>query len=131
MTIKRRGARGLVGASMHLQLDEWAYDEYFANVIIDEDTEKSLEYRYLVKMEKYHDTWTASFANELGRLAQGIHEVPVTNTIFFIPKSDIPRYRRKGAPSVSLLNHHTSIQRKRQQVKPLENFAESNRLRKK
>ena len=51
LKIKRRGARVLVGASMHIQLDEWACDKYFANAIIDEDTGKYLEYRELVKME--------------------------------------------------------------------------------
>ena len=44
---------------MHLQLDEWAYDKYFTNAIIDEYNGKSLEYQDLVKMEKYQDTWTA------------------------------------------------------------------------
>ena len=59
LTIKRRGAKGLSGANMHLQLDEWAYDKYFTNAIIDEYNGKSLEYQDLVKMEKYQDTWTA------------------------------------------------------------------------
>ena len=95
LTIKRRRARGMGGANMHLQLDGWVYEKYFANAIVDEDTEKSLEYRDLVNMEKYHDTWNSSFANEIGRLAQGIHEVPQTNTILFIPKSDITKDRRK------------------------------------
>ena len=94
---------------MHLQLDEWAYDKYFSNVIIDEDTGKSLEYRDLVNMEKCHNTWTTSFANELGRLAQGIREVPGTNIVFFIPKSDIPKDRRKeityGKIVVSYIPH--------------------------
>ena len=69
LTIKSRGARGLGGANMHLQLDEWAYDKYFENEIIDEETGKFLEYRDLVKMEKYQDTWNTSIANEVGRLA--------------------------------------------------------------
>ena len=68
LTIKSRRAIGLGGADMHLQLYEWCYDKYFANAIIDEETGKSLEYQYLVQMEKYQDTWTTSFANELGRL---------------------------------------------------------------
>ena len=93
LTVKIRGTRGLDGANMHLQLDEWAYDEYFANAIIDEETGKLLEYQDLVKLEKYRDTWTTSLANELVRLAQGICDVPGTNTIFFIPKSDIPKDR--------------------------------------
>ena len=95
LKIKRRGARELGGANMHLQLDEWDYDKYFVNEIIDEDTGKSLEYRDLVKMGNYDDTWTNSSENELGRPAQGIREVTGTNTILFIPKSDIPKYRRK------------------------------------
>ena len=36
-----------------------------------------------------------SLANKLGRLAQGIRDVPGTNTIFFIPKYEIPPERRK------------------------------------
>ena len=35
LTIKRRGAIGMGGANMHLQLYEWAYDKYFSNAIID------------------------------------------------------------------------------------------------
>ena len=31
LTVKIRGTRGLCGTNMHLQLDEWPYDEYFAN----------------------------------------------------------------------------------------------------
>ena len=83
------------GASIHLHLDQWVYDKYFSNAIIYEETGKSLEYRDLVKMENYEGTWNTSFANELGRLAQGIRDIPGTSTIFFIPKSDIPKDRRK------------------------------------
>ena len=43
LTIKRRASRGLGSANMHIQLYDWAYDKYFANAIIDEDTGKSLE----------------------------------------------------------------------------------------
>ena len=31
-----------------------------------------------------------SFPNELGRLAQGIRDVPGTDTIDFIPHADVP-----------------------------------------
>ena len=50
LTVNSRGTRGLGVATMHLQLDEWAYDEYFVNAIIDEETGKSLEYRDLMKL---------------------------------------------------------------------------------
>ena len=38
LTIKSRGARGLGGAKMHLQLDEQSYDIYFEDTIIDKET---------------------------------------------------------------------------------------------
>ena len=76
---------------MNVQLNEWAYQEFFAGTVIYEDTGKALEYRDLIKKEKYLDTWSTSLANELGRLAQGISDVKGTNTIFFIPKSEIPK----------------------------------------
>ena len=97
LTVKIRETRGFGGANMHLQLYEWAYEKYFANEIIDEETGKLLEYRDLVKLEKYRDTWNTSLANELWRLVQGIRDVPGTNTILFIPKSDIPKDRWKEA----------------------------------
>ena len=34
---------------MNLQLNEWAYHEFFAGAVIDEDTGKALEYRDLIK----------------------------------------------------------------------------------
>ena len=41
------------------------------------------------------DTWFTSLANELGRLAQGIRDIKGTDTVFFIPKSEIPQDRWK------------------------------------
>ena len=80
---------------MNLQLNEWAYQEFFTGAGIDEDTGKALEYRDLIKKDKYRDIWSTSRANELGRLAQGVCDVKGTNSIFFIPKSEIPKYRLK------------------------------------
>ena len=42
------------------------------NVVIDEETGDSLEYRHLVKHPKYKEVWTRSYANELGHLTNGI-----------------------------------------------------------
>ena len=36
LKVKSIGTRWLGGSNMHLQVYEWAYDEYFANAIIDE-----------------------------------------------------------------------------------------------
>jgi hypothetical protein len=53
-----------------------------------------LEYRHLIKAEKYKRIWERSFANELGRLFQGIRDVPGTDTCFFIKKSQVPKHKR-------------------------------------
>ena len=41
-------------------------------------------------MDKYRSIWMISFSNELGRLAQGICDVPSTDTIDLIPHADVP-----------------------------------------
>ena len=43
-----------------------------------------------MKQDKYREVWVTSFANELGRLAQGIRDVKGTNTIHFIPHNSVP-----------------------------------------
>ena len=45
---------------------------HWANSIIDTISGASVEYRHLVKSHKHQVPWTTSFANELGRLAQGV-----------------------------------------------------------
>ena len=67
--------KGLGRANMNLQLNEWAYQEFFSGAVIDEDTGQALEYLDLIKKDKYRDTWITSLENELGRLAQGIRNV--------------------------------------------------------
>ena len=61
--------------------------------VFDEESGKMLEYRQLVKHPKYAKIWSKSFANELGRLAQGIRDIKGTNTIVFIPKDKVPQGR--------------------------------------
>jgi len=89
----RKLARGYGLANEVLQMSEWAYEDLFAGAVIDEVTGESLEYRDLIKNDKYRDIWATSLANEFGRLAQGIRDIKGTNTIFFIPKEDIPTNR--------------------------------------
>ena len=64
--------------------------ENFSGAILDDETGKYLEFCHLIKLDKYQDIWTKSFSNELGRLAQGIRNISGTNTIDFIPYSDVP-----------------------------------------
>ena len=54
-----------------------------------------MEYRHLIKDPKHSPIWIRSFANELGRLAQGVGKRETgTNTTFFIPYDQIPNDRK-------------------------------------
>ena len=48
----RRFTRGVGGANMDIQISEWAYEDFFAGSVIDEDTGESMEYRDLIKKDK-------------------------------------------------------------------------------
>ena len=88
---QRKLTRGYASANLSLQLGEWAYDTYFVGAILDEKTGDTLEYRDLIKRPELRECWMRSLANELGRLSQGIRDIKGTNTIYFIPKSEIPQ----------------------------------------
>ena len=92
----KKMTKGFGQANSNLQLNEWAYHKFFAGSVIDDETGKALEYRDLIKNEKYRDNWSASLANELERLAQVIRDIKGTNTIYFTLKSDIPQERIKN-----------------------------------
>ena len=67
-----------------------------ANSVIGENGEL-LEYRHLIANHKTRSTWTHSYGNELGRLAQGMPgQNTGTNTIFFIKKNQVPHDRAKN-----------------------------------
>jgi hypothetical protein len=63
----------------------------YVNAVVDDVTGQVYEYRHLIKTLQ-RDIWEHSFANEIGRLAQGVGtRMPTgTNTIFFIEKSAVP-----------------------------------------
>ena len=55
-----------------------------------------MEYLHLIKSPTHKDTWTQSFANELGRLAQGVAQREKgTNTNLFRSYAQISIDRRK------------------------------------
>jgi hypothetical protein len=73
--------------------------QHRANSVIDQITGQSYEYRHLVTGKATGHTsevWTQSFANTLGRLANGVGtSVPEgTNTIFFINRNQVPTDRK-------------------------------------
>ena len=51
------------------------------------------EYRHMIKGTERR-IWEISFANKLGQPTQGIREVKGTNTVMFIPKSKVPKYKK-------------------------------------
>jgi hypothetical protein len=53
-----------------------------------------LEYQHLIKSDKYRKVWEHSFANKLGQLFQGIHNIPGTDTCFFIRQAQVPKHKR-------------------------------------
>ncbi len=66
-----------------------------ANCVIGKQGEL-LEYQHLIANPKTQATWTHSYGNELGWLAQGMPgQVTGTDTIFFIPKDKVLQARAK------------------------------------
>ena len=71
-----------------------------ANAVLDPSSGEFLEHRQLRKDPRYKTVWDTSYANELGRLCQGIGEGPKpgskrvagTNTFFLIDYDDIPAH---------------------------------------
>ena len=51
------------------------------------------EYRHLINGPD-RKIWERSFENELAQLAQGIRGVKGTNTVIFILKSQVPKYKK-------------------------------------
>jgi hypothetical protein len=67
---------------------------HWALAIIDPDTSVAMEYCHLMK-GPHKQAWQHSFANEFGRLAQGVgNRIKGTNTIFFIRPYQIPEDRQ-------------------------------------
>eukprot|EP00957_Ditylum_brightwellii_P203155 15333453-Ditylum_brightwellii.AAC.1 len=65
----------------------------FADAVIDPETRQKLEYRDLIKKEKYKAVWIRTFMKRVEQLAQGKCGCKGTNATFFIRKEDIPADR--------------------------------------
>ena len=72
--------------------------------VLDHETGLTLEHRQLRRHPKYKDIWATSYANELGRLCQGVGTSPTdsskkrvegTDTFHVVNFDDIPSDRRK------------------------------------
>ncbi len=68
-----------------------------AAAVLDGETGEMLEFRHLMKSEKYREVWGDEYGNEVGRLAQGREKTGLagTDTLFFIRYEQIPADRRR------------------------------------
>jgi hypothetical protein len=67
---------------------------HHAHAVLHPETGVAMEYKALSTNPANKTTWVRSFANELGRLAQGVGKrIMGTNTIFFIPFARVPTDR--------------------------------------
>ena len=68
---------------------------HYTAPITHSETGKTMEYRDHINDPSTRATWLHSAANEFGRLAQGLSDnrVEPTNTIFFIPLSNVPKHK--------------------------------------
>jgi hypothetical protein len=73
--------------------NHWS-QQHQANSVIHPVTGKAVEYAALVKDPRLQPLWTRGFGNECGRLFQGIRDIPVTDTCFFIKLNNIPKDRK-------------------------------------
>ena len=64
-----------------------------ANAVTHQISGVAREYRHLVKGPDSKIS-ERSFANELGKLSQGIRMLKGTNAVIFIPKTQVPKYEK-------------------------------------
>jgi hypothetical protein len=68
--------------------------QHCANVVVHLVTGKEMEYTALMKDLSLQPLWKRGFGNEVGRLFQGIRDIPGTDTCFFVELTHIPKYRK-------------------------------------
>jgi hypothetical protein len=70
------------------------YQQHQANAVVHPITGKEMEYMALMKDPRLQPLWKRGFGNEVGRLFQGICNIPGTDTCFFIKLTNIPKNRQ-------------------------------------
>jgi hypothetical protein len=68
--------------------------QHQANAVVHPITGKEMEYMALMKDPRLQPLWKRGFGNEVGRLFQGIRDIPGTDTCFFIKFTNIPKDRQ-------------------------------------
>jgi hypothetical protein len=73
--------------------NHWS-QKHLENAVIHPVTGKEMEYMALMKDPRLQPLWKQGFGNECGRLFQGIRDIPVTDTCFFIKLTNVPKDRK-------------------------------------
>jgi hypothetical protein len=68
--------------------------QHHANAVVHPVTVKEMEYTALMKDPSLQPLWKQGFGNKVGRLFQGIHDIPGTDTCFFVELTNIPKDRK-------------------------------------
>jgi hypothetical protein len=86
---------GMDTANMAIALvnHHWCH-QHQSNAVIHPITGKEMEYTALMKDPRLQPLCKRGFGNEVGRLFQGIHDIPGTDTCLFIKLTNIPKYRQ-------------------------------------
>jgi hypothetical protein len=82
-----------VNMAIALGTNHWSH-KHFANALVHPVTGKQMDYMDLMNDPYLQPLWKRGFSNEAGRLFQGIHDIPGTNTCFFVELTHIHKYRK-------------------------------------
>jgi hypothetical protein len=69
-------------------------EQHYANAVVHPVTEKEMEYTALVKYPSLQPLWKQVFGNKVGRLFQGIRDIPGADTYSFVELTNIPKDRK-------------------------------------
>jgi hypothetical protein len=68
--------------------------QHHTNAVVHPVTGKEMECTALMKDPSLQPLWKRGFGNELGRLFQGIRDIPGTDTYLFVNLKNIPKDRK-------------------------------------
>jgi hypothetical protein len=86
---------GMETANMAIALgnNHWSH-KHQANDVVHPITGKEMEYMALMKDPSLQPLWKRGFGNKVGRLSQGIRDIPGTDKCVFVELTNIPKYRQ-------------------------------------
>jgi hypothetical protein len=81
-------------------------NQKFAHAVVHPMTGKQMEYMALMEDPDLQPLWKRGFSNEVGRLFQGIRDIPGTNTCFFV---ELKTYQRTDKSHMAKFYVTTSL----------------------